>query len=74
MKKYMELFCNQNPNFEIECQNPNCPNGGKHIFKSKDVFKSNSFCFKCEEQDILFDSKHFADSFKEELLKTGIRW
>lgn len=41
MDKHMEIFCAQNPKFELECDNPECKTGGIHVFASKDVFKSN---------------------------------
>lgn len=74
MEKYIEMFCNQNPEFEIECHNPECKRGGKHKFKSIDVLKNSTFEFICENSTITFDSKYFLNSLKNELLKYGMRW
>ena len=74
MDKHMEIFCAQNPKFELECDNPECKPGGIHVFASKDVFKSNIFTFKCEDKEIQFDTKEFSDSVKVQLKKAGIKW
>ena len=74
MEKHMEIFCAQNPKFELKCDNPECKTGGVHIFASKDVFKSDAFTFKCGDKEVQVNTKDFSDSFKSQLKKLGIKW
>lgn len=45
MDKYTEIFCKQNPKISLSCGNPICKR--KHTFKTKDVFKSKKYSFRC---------------------------
>ena len=72
MNKYLVVFSEQNPIFEIECRNPSCSH--KHSFNSNDVFKQSIFSFEClecnESTEINIDE--FAKEFQQELNKNGI--
>ena len=72
MNKYIEVFCKQNPEFSLICDNPTC--NKKHIFKSKDVFKAQSFKFKCIDCGAtnVFNASKFIKDFETQMKKIGI--
>lgn len=47
MDKYIEEFCKQNPNIELDCGNSDCK--GKFKIKTKDFFKSKTYIHKCNK-------------------------
>ena len=73
MNKSAEFFCKQNPKFYLICNNPHCKK--KHSFKSKDVFKNQSFEFKCEScgDTTTFERDPFIKDFETQLKKIGVR-
>ncbi len=72
MNKYIEVFCKQNPNISFPCGNPDCKK--EHTFKSKDVFKNNSYKFKCSScgEVTNVDTTKFVKDFVATLKKLGI--
>ncbi len=73
MNKSAEFFCKQNPTFTLICDNPHCKK--EHIFKSKDVFRNQSFEFKCVAcgANNVFDANKFMKDFESQLKKLGVR-
>lgn len=72
MNKYLEVFCKQNPEFILVCGHPDCK--AEHTFKSKDVFKSTSFRFKCDccGNSTTKDSSGLAKDITTNLKRAGI--
>ncbi len=72
MNKSAEFFCKQNPKFDLTCDNPTCHH--KHTFKSKDVFKNQSFEFECDicGASNVFDANKFIKNFEIQLKKMGV--
>ena len=70
MDKYVKAFCDDNPKFELEC--PECKHS--ETFKSKDVFKTSKFSYKCNHcgEDITVDTSKFARELRKTLNKVGI--
>ena len=72
MNKSAEFFCKQNLDFDLHCQNPQCKK--KHTFKSKEVFKTQSFEFKCDVcgSNNIFDANKFIRNFESQMKKIGV--
>ena len=72
MNKLAEFFCKQNPKFSLKCDSPTCHK--EHTFKSKDVFKFQSFEFKCIScgASNIFDANEFIKDFESQMKKIGV--
>lgn len=73
MDKYVELFCKQNPEMKLKCQNPECDKEFK--VRSKEVFSVKEYRHNCQycNKESVFETTKFADSFKEQLKKLGVK-
>ena len=72
MDKCIELFCKQNQNISLPCGNPKCKI--KHTFKTKDVFRSEEYSFKCSScgDTTIVDTSKVAKDITDQLKKLGV--
>lgn len=70
MDKYIKVFCDQNPNFELECGN--CKANAK--VKSKELFRKKTYEFKCKKcnEITLYDTSKFVKGIIKQLKELGI--
>lgn len=72
MNKYIEAFCQQNPNMKLPCGNPKCKK--VHTFTSKEVLKTKSYDFTCKYcgRTTTIDTTKFTEDFLKQMKALGI--